>query len=92
LWKLWKPFCGFQGAVDAFCASTAPAATTGGCEKMAEAVAPSRTPGVARAIAAPGVDLCLGGESVVLRPVGNRASERQYRADEARRLAVIKEG
>jgi hypothetical protein len=37
---------------------------------IAEAVAPSRTPGVARATAAPGVDLCLDGESVVHVPWG----------------------
>jgi hypothetical protein len=54
----------------------------------AEAVAPSRTPGVARATAAPGVDLCLDGESVVHVPWGIAPSERQYRADDARRLAV----
>jgi hypothetical protein len=35
-----------------------------------EAVTPSRTPGVARAIAAPGVDQCLDGESVVHVPWG----------------------
>jgi len=55
----------------------------------AEAVAPSRTPGVARATAAPGVDLCLGGESVVHVPWGIAPIERQYRADNVPRSIVM---
>ena len=56
-------------------------------------VAPSRTPGVACATAAPGVDQCLDGVSVVHVPWGIAPSERQYRADDARRLVgLMKEG
>jgi hypothetical protein len=41
--------------------------------------------------AAPGVDQCLDGVSVVHVPWGIAPSERQYRADDARRLAGLVE-
>ena len=54
-------------------------------------VASSRTPGVARASGAPGVDPCLD-ESPWCTSRGESREERQYRADDARRLTGLMKG
>src|SRR5713101_7716398 len=86
LWELWKPFCGFQGSVGAFCASTDPAASTA-CRDAAccVSVTPSSaaSPGVPRGPCAPAPALDMRPGEVVrgVHPVGSCAVERQYRGD-----------